>query len=155
MLGHCTSRSIRVSSVAAALALIVCSTVFSTMWATSATAADTIFPPGSRVGLVPPPGMVASNTFDGFSDPTKDAAILITVLPAAAYAQMDKTLDIETLKKQGVVLDKREPMQLAFGKGFLLVGRQTADKVRYKKWLLVAGASDLTALVTVQVPIPD
>jgi hypothetical protein len=118
-------------------------------------AEDPVFPPGSRVGLVPPPGMVASNTFDGFSDPTKDAAILITVLPAAAYAQMDKTLDIETLKKQGVVLDKREPMQLAFGKGFLLVGRQTADKVRYKKWLLVAGASDLTALVTVQVPIPD
>jgi hypothetical protein len=118
-------------------------------------AADPVFPPGSRVGLVPPPGMVASNTFDGFADPSKDAAILITVLPAAAFAQMDKTLDIETLKKQGVVLDKREPMQLAFGKGFLLIGRQTADKVRYKKWLLVAGASDLTALVTVQVPIPD
>jgi hypothetical protein len=123
--------------------------------AAPAWAADPIFPPGSRVGLVPPPGMVASNTFDGFADPTRDAAILITVLPAAAYAQMDKTLDIETLKKQGVVLDKREPMQLAFGKGFLLIGRQTADKVRYKKWLLVAGASDLTALVTVQVPIPD
>jgi hypothetical protein len=129
---------------AATLALL---TVAAPAWAE-----DPIFPPGSRVGLVPPPGMVASNTFDGFADPTKDAAILITVLPAAAFAQMDKTLDIDTLKKQGVMLDKREPMQLAFGKGFLLIGRQTADKVRYKKWLLVAGASDLTALVTVQVP---
>jgi hypothetical protein len=117
-----------------------------------ARAEDPIFPPGSRVGLVPPAGMVASNTFDGFADPGKDAAILITVLPAAAFPQMDKTLDVDTLRKQGVSLEKRESMQLSFGKGFLLIGRQTADKTRYKKWLLVAGSSDLTALVTVQVP---
>jgi hypothetical protein len=136
------------TAFAAALALLSVAAPAST----PAWAADPTFPPGSRVGLVPPPGMIASNAFDGFADPTKDAAILITVLPAAAFAQMDKTLDIDTLKKQGVVLDKREPMQLGFGKGFLLTGRQTAEKVHYKKWLLVAGASDLTALVTVQVP---
>jgi hypothetical protein len=122
------------------------------MLAAPARAADPIFPQGSRVGLVPPAGMVASTTFDGFADPDNDAAILITVLPAAAFPQMDKTLDVETLKKQGVSLEKREPMQLTFGKGFLLFGRQTAEKTRYKKWLLVAGSSDLTALVTVQVP---
>jgi hypothetical protein len=128
----------------AALALLIL--------AIPARAEDPTFPAGSRIGLVPPPGMVASNTFDGFADPAKDAAILITVLPASAFAEMDKTLDLDTLKKQGVSLEKREPMQLSFGKGFLLIGRQTADKMRYKKWLLVAGASDLTALVTVQVP---
>src|ERR1700733_14687857 len=78
--------------------------------AVPARAEDPIFPPGSRIGLVPPPGMVASNTFDGFADPSKDAAILITVLPAAAFPQMDKTLDVDTLKKQGVNLEKREPI---------------------------------------------
>lgn len=117
-----------------------------------ARAADPIFPTGSRVGLVPPLGMAVSETFDGFADPNSDAAILITVLPAAAYLQIDKTLDTEALRKQGVNLEKREPMQLSFGKGFLLTGRQVADKTRFKKWLLVAPASDLTALVTVQVP---
>jgi hypothetical protein len=132
------------TAFAAALALLIL--------AVPARAEDPIFPPGSRIGLVPPAGMVASNAFDGFADPSKDAAILITVLPAAAFPEMDKTLDLDTLKKQGVVLEKREPMQLSFGKGFLLIGRQTAEKTRYKKWLLVAGASDLTALVTVQVP---
>jgi len=132
------------TAFAAALALLIL--------AMPARAEDPTFPAGSRIGLVPPPGMVASNTFDGFADPAKDAAILITVLPASAFAEMDKTLDLDTLKKQGVSLEKREPMQLSFGKGFLLIGRQTADKMRYKKWLLVAGASDLTALVTVQVP---
>ena len=148
MLSYCTSRFIRACGLAATLALIVSAAVF----ATAATAADAVFPPGSRVGLVPPPGMVSSNTFDGFADPEKDAAILITVLPAAAYAQFEKTTDNDILKKHGVSLEKREPIKLDTGKGFLLSGRQVADKARYRKWLLVAAANDLTALVTVQVP---
>lgn len=120
-----------------------------------ARAADPIFPTGSRIGLVPPAGMVASETFDGFSDPGKDAAILLAVLPPGAYGQIEKSLDTDVLKKQGVNVEKREPMQFAFGKGFLLIGRQTADKARYRKWLLVASAGDFTALVTAQVPDQD
>src|SRR5262249_12525495 len=116
---------------------------------------EAIFPVGSRVGLVPPPGMVASKTFDGFADPAKDAAILIAVLPAEAYAQIEKVIESDALKKQGVTVDKREPMRLSFGKGILLVGRQVSEKTHYKKWLLVASASDLTAMVTIQVPDPD
>jgi len=138
------------------------STGFAALFALSilaipARAEDAVFPPGSRLGLVPPAGMIASDKFDGFADPDKDAAILITVLPAAAYPQIEKTLDVEALRKKGVNLEKREPMQLSFGKGFLLTGRQVADKTRYRKWLLVAAAADLTltALVTVQVPDQD
>ena len=123
--------------------------------ATPARAADPVFPTGSRVGLVPPPGMAVAETFSGFADPNKDAAILIAILPTAAYSQIDKSMDAEALKKQGVNLEKREPMQLSFGKGFLLTGRQVADKVRYRKWLLVAPASDFTALISVQVPEDD
>jgi len=156
MFSYCIPRSIRASGTAVALALIVSSTVFSTslsiVLATTAIAADAVFPPGSRVGLIPPPGMVPSNTFDGFADPEKDAAILITVLPAAAYAQFEKTTDTDVLKKHGISLEKREPIKLDGGKAFLLSGRQVSDKTRYRKWLLVAAADDLTALVTVQVP---
>jgi len=120
-----------------------------------APAADAVFPTGSRVGLVPPAGMVPSDAFDGFAVPGKDAAILIAVLPPGAYAQIEKSLDIEALKKQGVNVEKREPMQLSFGMGLLFTGRQAADKIFYKKWLLVASASDLTVLVTVQIPEAD
>ncbi len=126
-----------------------------TILAAPSWAADPVFPTGSRVGLVPPAGMVASDKFDGFAAPGEDAAILITVLPASAYAQIEKTLDLEALKKQGVSLDKREPVTLSFGKGFLLTGRQVADKTKYRKWLLVAPASNLTALITVQAPESD
>ncbi len=138
-------------AAAAVLAAIVAVTVA----AAPACAADAVFPVGSRLGLVPPAGMVASETFDGFADPGKDAAILIAVLPPTAYRQIEKTLDADALKKQGVTLQKREPMQFNFGKGFLLTGRQTADKAHYRKWLLVASAGDFTALVTVQVPEQD
>ena len=134
----------------------VCATAFAlALLVVPAFAADAVFPTGSRVGLVPPPGMVANEGFDGFSDPGKDAAILITVLPAAAYPQIERTLDLDALRRQGVSLAKREPMRLAFGKGFLLSGRQVTPKAKFKKWLLVAAASDLTALVTVQVPDQD
>jgi hypothetical protein len=152
MMSNSNSSPIRASAgVAAAFALAA---LLATL-ATPARAADPIFPRGSRVGLVPPTGMVASETFDGFADPSKDAAILINVLPAAAYAQIEKTLDSDVLKKQGVNLEKREAIKLSVGKGLLLTGRQVADKVHYRKWLLVAAASDITALVTVQIPQDD
>ena len=118
-------------------------------------AAEPIFPPGSRIGLVPPTGMVLSEAFAGFADPEKNAAILIATLPAAAYSQLDKTLDTEELRKQGITLEKREPMRLDAGKGFLLTGRQSAGKEHYRKWLLVLAAGDITALVSVQIPEPD
>jgi len=143
------------TSFSSARALVIFATLALAIQAAPARAEEVIFPLGSRVGLVPPPGMVASKTFDGFADPAKDAAILITVLPAEAFAQIEKVLDTDALKKQGVTVEKREPVQLSFGKGILLVGRQVAEKARFRKWLLVASASDLTAMVTIQVPDPD
>jgi hypothetical protein len=140
-------RSARALAVYAVLALAV--------QAAPARAEEATFPPGSRVGLVPPPGMAVSKTFDGFADPAKDAAILIAVLPAGAFAEIEKVLDTDALKKQGVTVEKRESLQLSFGRGILLIGRQVADKAHYRKWLLVASANDLTAMVTVQVPDPD
>ena len=143
------------TSFSFARALVVFATLTLAIQTVPARADEVIFPVGSRVGLVPPPGMVASKTFDGFADPAKDAAILIAVLPAEAYAQIEKVIESDALKKQGVTVDKREPMQLSFGKGILLVGRQVSEKAHFKKWLLVASTNDLTAMVTIQVPDPD
>jgi hypothetical protein len=142
-------------SFRSARALVVVAVLALAAQAAPARAEEATFPPGSRVGLVPPPGMAVSKTFDGFADPAKDAAILIAVLPAGAFAEIEKVLDTDALKKQGVTVDKRESLQLSFGRGILLIGRQVADKAHYRKWLLVASANDLTAMVTVQVPDPD
>jgi hypothetical protein len=120
-----------------------------------ARAADPIYPTASRVGLVPPAGMTVSTRFPGFEDTARNASILIATLPAAAYSEMDKTAVPDVLKKQGITMEKREPFQASFGKAFLVIGTELADKTHFRKWLLVAGADDFTALVNVQVPEQD
>ena len=140
-------------SAAALIALAVALAL--SLIAAPALATDTIYPVGLRVGLTPPAGMVASTKFDGFNDPNEEAAILINVLPAAAYAQIEKTVDTEAAKRQGVHLDKREPITLTAGKGLLLSGWQMAEGSRFRKYLLLLAADDLTVLVTIQVPNQD
>jgi hypothetical protein len=118
-----------------------------------AAAAEPVFPTGSRIGLVPPPGMIAAKTFPGFVDTDNKAAILITALPAGAFGEVEKTLTADALKKQGITMEKRQALQLAIGNAVLVVGTQVApDKTPYRKWLLLAEAHDVTAIVSVQVP---
>lgn len=123
--------------------------------AVPARAADPIYPTGSPIGLVPPTGMLPSKTFSGFEDPDKKAAMLLTSLPASAYAEIEKTAVSDLLQKQGITLEKREPIDLSFAKGLLIVGTQQAENLTFRKWLLVAPSEKFTALVSVQVAQPD
>jgi hypothetical protein len=121
--------------------------------AISARADEPVFPPGSNIGIVPPPGMTVAKTFPGFIDTEKNSGILIGMMPIAVYDDMEKTLADDALKKQGITVEKREPLQLGIGKGLLVVGTQIGqDKTKYRKWLVLVKTNDRTALVTVQEP---
>jgi hypothetical protein len=115
-------------------------------------AAEVAYPPGSRIGLVPPAGFVPSKSFFGFEDAGNNVAIMLVALPADAYAELDKTITADTLKRQGLTLESREAVPLSIGKAFLVIGRQEVDKTKIRKWILVAASPALTALVTVQMP---
>ena len=145
------TRTSTIGSVNAGLAALLALLFFTAL----AQAADPTFPIGSRIGLVPPPGMVMSKNYLGFDDVDKDAAILLASQVAAAYPDIEKSLTPELLKAQGITIDKRETMQFPFGNGVLVTGKQTSDKKVYRKYLLVAQASDLTVLVNAQVPEQD
>jgi hypothetical protein len=153
----CSSRPLGLVTAgrSAGILLLVLMSLLTLAAVPKAAAADAVFPTGSRLGLVPPPGMVASQAFQGFQVPGTNATILLTALPAAAYDQLSKSMMPESMKKEGIEVDRREPIELPSGKGFVLSGRQTIDKERYRKWLLVASAGDVTALVNVQVPEQD
>jgi hypothetical protein len=115
-----------------------------------------VFPTGSRIGLVPPPGMVPSTTFNGFVDPAKNAGIIITVLPAEAYGSMAKSMSEDALKKQGVTVEKHETVQLGIGKGDLVEGTQPSPEGKlFRKWLLLVPTHGITAAITVQTPDSD
>jgi hypothetical protein len=121
-------------------------------WAAAAQAAEPTFPAGSRLGLVPPAGLTTPSGFRGFLDRDNNASIILIEMPSAAFAEIEKTMTAAALKKQGVVQEKREPIAIRNGKGFLIVGRQEADGVKFRKWILVADVPQMTALVTAQIP---
>src|SRR5262245_19159911 len=122
--------------------------------AVPAAAAEASYPPGSRIGLAPPPGMVTSKSFFGYEDPDNNAAIILLALPPQAYADLDNSVTAEALKRQGVTFETREDLPLSTGKAFLVLGHHEVDKIKIRKWILVAASSALTALVTVQIPEP-
>jgi len=115
-------------------------------------AAEPAYPPGSKLGLVPPPGMEVSKNFVGFEDRATNSAALVIALPAEAYESMDKSATPENLQKEGIVAQPREPLTFPFGKGFLLKGQHEAAGIKMTKWLAVIGGPGFTALVTLQVP---
>jgi hypothetical protein len=123
--------------------------------AQTAEAAPPVFPAGSRIGLVPPPGLVPSTRFEGFQDRDEQVAIMMLELGKAdAYANLDKEFSADAVRAnaRGIELDSRNEISLPEGHGFILVERQTLQGVKYRKWLLVAAIADLTVLVRVQVP---
>jgi hypothetical protein len=119
---------------------------------TAAQAADPVFPLGLRVGLVPPPGLIASTSFQGFEDRDRNVAMVISEMPPDAYPAMDQAFNIEALKAKGVEVEGREDVALKDGHGFIVVARQQGGGVSLRKWALIAGTSQLTAIVTLQVP---
>jgi hypothetical protein len=144
MMGTNTIASLKTAAgVVATFAVLLC--------AVPAQAEDLIFPTGSRIGLIPPPGMVASKNFLGFQDAEKDSAILLATRPAAIFSEIEKSIDTDALKKQSITVDKHETIQLGFGPGTLVTGKQIDAKI-YRKWLLVAQTGDVTVLVNAQVP---
>ncbi|MGA2125104.1 MAG: hypothetical protein ABSG76_03030 [Xanthobacteraceae bacterium] len=110
---------------------------------------EPMFPPGSRVGLVPPPGMVLSPAFPGFVDPARKAAILIGEFPAEAYEEVEKGLTANA-QKAGFTQERRENLALAEGTGVLVVGQQDMQGIQVRRWMLVAATGGLTALVSVE-----
>src|SRR5436190_21615854 len=120
--------------------------------ALGARAAEVEYPPGSRIGLVPPAGMTRSANFFGFEDAGSGASILLIALPAEAYAELDRTASADVLKQQGMRLERREALSIPLGKAFLIIGQQEFEQKKVRKRVLVSASPSLTAMVTVQVP---
>jgi hypothetical protein len=120
--------------------------------AVPASAADVVYPQGSRVGLVPPPGLRASTEFPGFEDRQKNVAVMLSALPADAFGEIEKSDSAESLKKQGATLETRESLTLPAGKALLVIGNRDVEGAPLHTWLLVVGRPELTLLVTVRIP---
>jgi hypothetical protein len=128
-----------------------------TLWAvlgvSAPACAETVFPPGLRIGLEPPGDLQPSTRFSGFEDFDRKVAISILDLPAGAYAELERSANAKDT--QGLAGVKRESFSFLGGTGLLLSGRAQGKDVTLHKWILLATASadkDLTALINVEVP---
>jgi hypothetical protein len=117
----------------------------------AADAAEAQYPLGSRIGLVPPPGITVSSAFPGFEDAAKNVYIRLIAMPDRAYGELEASTANEALTKQGITVEKREPFATPRGKGLLIVARQQAGDVRFHKWMLIAPIADITVLVSFEI----
>jgi len=122
-----------------------------TLLATAAFA-EPVFPPGSRVGLVPPAGMTPSASFQGFEDRAKGAMLVVTELSVQSYAKVLQDFAPEQMQAGGMEQIAREKIPLSGGEGLLVVARQTENGVALRKWALLGLADDLTAVVIATLP---
>src|ERR1700741_2567829 len=65
-------------------------------------ASEPVFPPGSRVGLVPPAGMIPSSDFQGFEDRARGAMLVVSELSVQSFDRMMKEFSPEQMRAGGM-----------------------------------------------------
>lgn len=123
------------------------------VWGAACQGAEITFPPGSRIGIVAPSGFSVSKAFKGFEDRDDKSVIVLFELPAAAYAQLEKSSSVEEAQKRGLAVEKREELTLpSGGKAVLFTGHDDSGGMKSRKWLMFAAFADFTAAINVQLP---
>ena len=126
----------------AVLALLVASQL-------PALAADAIFPPGLRLGMVPLIGLTPAKTFRGFENEDGSVRVLITELPPAAYGEVANAFKANPAGTGGVKPDKIEtPAGLAY---YTVETGKNGDAT-VKRYSMIVPGNGFSGYVAVQVP---
>jgi hypothetical protein len=115
---------------------------------------ETVFPIGSRVGLVPPPGFVPSKRLPGFETTDSQSSIVLVGLPLQAFPQIEATMTPEAVKGQ-LSEDTREVVAIPNGKGLLVAGREEENGQKFRKWMFLGLLPEGTVVAAVRVPEED
>lgn len=130
----------------------IASGIFALLLAGTAMAADAVFPPGSRIGLVPPPNMTTARGLSGFRNESTGAGILLIEMPPDAYPGLAATLTDQALKAQGFALRTRDNVPIGPSGATLVTGEQDEAGRRSIKSMLLAAEPQMTVLVMGQLP---
>ena len=115
-------------------------------------AQDPVFPPGSRIGLVPPSGLVLSSDFTGFMDEETSTSIMIASVPKEAYEEMTAGMTPERAATQGMTLVGPCDHVTTSMESRCFRVTQSARGFLFQKWLLIARFDNETAMIVVNVP---
>ncbi|MDN3277168.1 hypothetical protein QWJ07_23090 [Frankia sp. RB7] len=126
----------------AALALLVAT-------ALPVLAADAIFPPGLRLGMVPLVGLSTAKTFPGFESEDGSVKVLITELPPAAYGEVVGAFNANPAGNNGVKPDKIETQA---GLAYFTTESGKAGTTAVRRYSMIVPGTGFSGYVAVQVP---
>jgi hypothetical protein len=112
-------------------------------------AADAVFPPGLRVGMVPLIGLSAAKGFPGFESEDQSVKVLVTELPADAYGEVSNAFKSNPNGAGGV---KPETIQTPAGLAYYTAeaGKNGTESV--KRYSMIVPGNGFSGYVAVQIP---
>lgn len=132
----------KLTSPLAALALLVAA-------ALPALAADAVYPPGLRLGMVPLVGLNTAKTFPGFESEDGSVKVLITELPPAAYGEVVGAFNANPAGSNGVKPDK---IETPAGLAYFTTESGKAGTTAVKRYSMIVPGTGFSGYVAVQVP---
>lgn len=105
-----------------------------------AKAADAVFPPGARVGLVPADGLTVAKEFLGFETEDKKVKVGIAEIPSAAFTA------VETAVKEGKTPPtgpKPEKFETSAGSAYITTDTGKDGSTNIRSYSLIVPGSDL------------
>jgi hypothetical protein len=110
--------------------------------------ADPVYPPGVRVGLVPLVGLAPAKTFTGFETEDHGVKVLMTELPAAAFAEVETSFKSNTAT--GAL--KPESIETATGKAYYTVENAREGSTNVRRYSMILSGGVFTGYVAAQIP---
>ena len=126
----------------AAVALVVALTC-------SARAADPVFAPGARVGLVPLVGLVKAKAFVGFETEDHGVKVLMADLPAEAYGEVANAFKANPGGTGGI---KPESIETATGLAYYTAENAKEGATNVRRYSMILPGPTFSGYVAVQVP---
>ena len=130
----------------AALALLIASVLASVF---PALAADPVYPPGLRLGMVPLIGLSPAKTFTGFESEDQSVQVLITELPPDAYGEVAKAF---SANPAGTASVKPEKIETPAGLAYYTIETGKSGAAGVKRYSMIVPGKGFSGYVAVQVP---
>src|SRR5947209_9640264 len=114
-------------------------------------AADPVYPPGLRVGIIPIEGLAVSKTFPGFETGDHSVKVLITELPAVAFGEVQNAFRTSSFPG-GASAIKPESLQTGAGDGYYTVETAKDGTETVRRFSMIISGGSFSGYVAAQVP---
>ena len=112
-------------------------------------AAEAVFPPGSRVGMIPLVGLARAKTFIGFETEDESVKVLVAELPADAYGEVMNAFKANPAGTGGV---KPESIETAVGTAYYSVENARSGASAVRRYSMILPGGTFSGYVAVQIP---